>query len=205
MVPHPRHTTVKRQEIEAVPELKILASGVEDRVGVYAVSNHGGSQIFITGHPEYDGDTLRSEYLRDKAAGLAPMLPENYFPDGDDSRQPVVTWRSHANLLYSNWLNYLYIKQHLTTFNKSAKQRRLTNGKPTACKNTNFFSMTSERDRAIAGNTYRGLSSPAGKGIRSYQSVGGVHFSEDPTYITNHKNARALICRIDRDELMVLL
>ena len=106
MVPHSRHTMVRREEIEAVPELKILASGVEDRVGVYAVSNHGGSQIFITGHPEYDGDTLKGEYLRDKAAGLEPVPPENYFPQGDADKTPVVTWRSHANLLYSNWLNY---------------------------------------------------------------------------------------------------
>ena len=106
MVPHSRHAMVKREEIEAVPELKILASGVEDRIGVYAVSNHGGSRIFITGHPEYDGDTLKGEYLRDKAAGLEPALPENYFPQGDTDREPAVTWRSHANLLYSNWLNY---------------------------------------------------------------------------------------------------
>lgn len=106
MIPHSRHTMVRRQDIEAVPELKILASGEEDRIGVFAVSNQGGSQIFITGHPEYDGDTLKSEYLRDKAAGLDPQPPENYFPGGDDTKDPVVTWRSHANLLYSNWLNY---------------------------------------------------------------------------------------------------
>ncbi|MCI8611208.1 MAG: homoserine O-succinyltransferase [Clostridiales bacterium] len=106
MIPHSRHTTVRRQDIVAVPELKILASGEEERVGVFAVSNQGGSQIFITGHPEYDGETLKSEYLRDKAAGIAPALPENYFPAGDDTKEPIVTWRSHANLLYSNWLNY---------------------------------------------------------------------------------------------------
>ena len=106
MIPHSRHTTVQRQDIEAVPELKILASGEEDRVGVFAVSNQGGSQIFITGHPEYDGETLKGEYLRDKAAGLNPAQPENYFPAGDDTKDPIVTWRSHANLLYSNWLNY---------------------------------------------------------------------------------------------------
>lgn len=106
MVPHSRHTTVHRQEIEAVPDLKILSSGEEDRVGVFAVSNQGGSQVFITGHPEYDRDTLKGEYLRDKAAGLHPHVPENYFPNNDDTKEPIVTWRSHANLLYSNWLNY---------------------------------------------------------------------------------------------------
>ena len=104
--PHSRYMTVNRWDVEAVPELKILASGVEDRVGVYAVSNQGGSRIFITGHPEYDGNTLKTEYLRDKAAGIDPAMPENYFPEDDETKEPCVTWRSHANLLYSNWLNY---------------------------------------------------------------------------------------------------
>ncbi len=103
-VPHSRHTTVLREDIEATSELKILASGPE--AGVYAVSNQGGSRIFITGHPEYDPGTLREEYLRDKSAGLCPEIPENYFPEDDDTREPQVCWRSHANLLYSNWLNY---------------------------------------------------------------------------------------------------
>ena len=103
-VPHSRHTYVKREDIEAHPELKILASS--KKAGVYAISNHGGSQIFITGHSEYDADTLKKEYLRDKNAGLEIRVPENYFPDDDDTKEPQVTWRSHANLLYSNWLNY---------------------------------------------------------------------------------------------------
>ena len=84
--------------------LKILASS--EKAGVYAISNHGGSQVFITGHSEYDADTLKKEYLRDKNAGLPIKVPENYFPDDDDTKEPLVTWRSHANLLYSNWLNY---------------------------------------------------------------------------------------------------
>ena len=104
MVPHSRHTTVRREEIEAVPELKILASSPE--AGVYAVSTEGGRQIFITGHSEYDRDTLRSEYLRDKNAGLPIEVPKNYFPNDDDTQPPKVQWRSHANLIYSNWLNY---------------------------------------------------------------------------------------------------
>ncbi len=102
--PHSRHTYVKREDIEACPELKILASS--DLAGVYAISNHGGSQIFITGHSEYDADTLKKEYLRDKNAGLPIKVPYNYFPNDDDTKEPLVTWRSHANLLYSNWLNY---------------------------------------------------------------------------------------------------
>ena len=102
--PHSRHTYIKREDIEACPELKILASSKD--AGVYAISNHGGSQVFITGHSEYDADTLKKEYLRDKNAGLSIKVPVNYFPDDDDTKEPRVTWRSHANLLYSNWLNY---------------------------------------------------------------------------------------------------
>ena len=104
MVPHSRHTTVLRSDIEKVPELKIVASS--EKAGVYAMHTAGGRQIFITGHSEYDPDTLNSEYRRDKALGLDIDVPENYFPNNDDTKAPVVTWRSHANLLYSNWLNY---------------------------------------------------------------------------------------------------
>ena len=104
MVPHSRHTTVRREDIEAVPSLRILASSPE--AGVYAVSSKGGRQIFITGHSEYDRGTLEREYLRDKRAGLPIEVPKNYYPDDDDTREPRVSWRSHANLLYSNWLNY---------------------------------------------------------------------------------------------------
>lgn len=103
-VPHSRHTTVAREDIEKVTELKILASSEE--AGVYAISTNGGSQIFITGHSEYDAGTLRKEYERDKNAGLEIKIPKNYFPDDDDTKEPLVTWRAHANLLYSNWLNY---------------------------------------------------------------------------------------------------
>lgn len=103
-VPHSRHTTVLREDIEAVGGLKILASSLE--AGVYAVMNKAGRQIFITGHSEYDPETLRTEYLRDKNAGLPIRIPENYFPEDDDTREPMVLWRGHANLLFSNWLNY---------------------------------------------------------------------------------------------------
>ncbi len=104
MVPHSRNTTVNREDIEAVRALKILASSPE--AGVYAVSTDKGRQVFITGHSEYDGDTLKNEYLRDIQAGLNPTLPLHYFPQDDPNRQPKNTWRSHANLIYSNWLNY---------------------------------------------------------------------------------------------------
>lgn len=103
-VPHSRHTTVDRADIEAVPELKVLASSPE--AGVYAVKTDGGRQIFLMGHAEYDRDTLKKEYLRDVAAGADIQLPKHYFPNDDPAQTPVVTWRSCANLLYSNWLNY---------------------------------------------------------------------------------------------------
>lgn len=103
-VPHSRHTTISREDVERVPGLKILASSKE--AGVYAIMNKNGHQIFVTGHSEYDPDTLKNEYLRDKNQGLPIRVPENYFPDDDDTKDPVVRWRGHANLLFSNWLNY---------------------------------------------------------------------------------------------------
>ena len=84
-----------RQVLSASPE-----------AGVYAVKTDQGRQIFLMGHAEYDRDTLRSEYMRDRAAGLPIRVPANYFPDDDPNRKPVVSWRSCAHLLYSNWLNY---------------------------------------------------------------------------------------------------
>ena len=103
-VPHSRHTTIRREDVEAIPDLKILASS--EKAGVYALMSKGGRQIFVTGHSEYDPETLKLEYLRDKNAGLPIRVPENYFPDDDDTKDPVVRWRGHANLLFSNWLNY---------------------------------------------------------------------------------------------------
>ncbi len=104
MVPQSRHTTIKREDVEAVPELRIIASSEE--AGVYAISTKYGRQIFITGHSEYDSTTLRNEYIRDKNAGKPIEIPKNYFPNDDETKEPMNTWRSHANLLYSNWLNY---------------------------------------------------------------------------------------------------
>jgi len=103
-VPHSRHTTIDRADIEATPGLKILASSEE--AGVYIIMNKEGRQIFVTGHSEYDPDTLEREYFRDKYAGLPIQVPKNYYPDDDDSKAPIVRWRGHGNLLYSNWLNY---------------------------------------------------------------------------------------------------
>ncbi len=104
LAPHSRHTTCHRKDIEKVQGLRILASS--DEAGVYVCSTPQGRQIFVTGHPEYDANTLRDEYLRDKNLGLPIEIPKNYFPNDDDSKDPVVSWRSAANLLYYNWLNY---------------------------------------------------------------------------------------------------
>ncbi len=101
--PHSRYTTILREDVEACPDIKILASSKE--AGVYVCATNRGRQIFVTGHPEYDGDTLKKEFIRDIANGVGQM-PKNYFPDDDPERDPIVRWRSCANLLYTNWLNY---------------------------------------------------------------------------------------------------
>lgn len=108
-VPHSRHTTNHREDIEKVPALTILAEAEGD-AGVYAIANLEKRQFFITGHAEYDPMTLKSEYDRDLAAGMNPKIPQNYYPEDDPSKTPVVRWRSVAHLLFANWLNY-YVYQ----------------------------------------------------------------------------------------------
>lgn len=103
-VPHSRYTTVDRADVEAVWDLRILASS--EQAGVYAITTRKGRQIFLTGHSEYDPDTLNKEYTRDKNLGINPKVPENYFPGDDDTKKPLSTWRGHATLLFTNWLNY---------------------------------------------------------------------------------------------------
>ncbi|MBR3305533.1 MAG: homoserine O-succinyltransferase [Christensenellaceae bacterium] len=104
MVPHSRHTEIRRSDVEKVKEIKILASSEE--AGIYAMMTENGRQIFITGHSEYDALTLDREYRRDLSQGLPIDMPKHYYPDDDPEKEPPATWRSHANLLYSNWLNY---------------------------------------------------------------------------------------------------
>ncbi len=106
--PHSRHTEVKKDDILKIPELDLIAES--ERAGVYIVSSKDGKQVFVTGHSEYDPLTLKLEYERDRAKGADIKVPENYFRNGDPSLEPVVNWRSHSNLLYSNWLNY-YVYQ----------------------------------------------------------------------------------------------
>ena len=108
-VPHSRHTEFRREDIEKVPELTVMAEA-EEPAGVYCVADLKENQFFISGHAEYDPMTLKGEYDRDKKAGMDIQVPCNYYPDNDPSKRPVVRWRSVANLLFANWLNY-YVYQ----------------------------------------------------------------------------------------------
>ena len=107
-VPHSRNTEELKADIEKIPELTVLAESYD--VGVYAIANLATRQFFITGHAEYDPYTLRDEFERDVKAGLNPKVPQNYFPNDDPTKEPVVKWRSVAHLLFANWLNY-YVYQ----------------------------------------------------------------------------------------------
>lgn len=109
MVPQSRHTTVLREDIEKVDEVSILSSS--EKTGVYAVASKDGRLIFVTGHCEYDADTLKNEYLRDVGLGKPIEIPENYFQNDDPSLPPILSWRKHAFLLYANWLNYFVKKE----------------------------------------------------------------------------------------------
>jgi len=106
--PHSRHTEIRRADIEKVPELKILAES--DEAGIYITATRDGRQIFVTGHSEYDPQTLKNEYDRDIAANLPIAIPANYYTNDDPTQPPVVRWRGHAHLLFSNWINY-YVYQ----------------------------------------------------------------------------------------------
>ena len=108
MAPHSRHTEVRTEDIRAVKELTILAES--DEAGVFLAIADEGRKIFVMGHPEYDRVTLDREYKRDKNKGLPIKMPVNYYPNDDDTQKPMLQWRSHGNILYSNWLNY-YVYQ----------------------------------------------------------------------------------------------
>lgn len=111
--PHSRHTDIRAEDIAAVPELEILSSSAQ--AGVYIVSDNTSRMFFITGHSEYDSETLSKEYFRDLDKGLPIQVPYNYFPDDDPTKKPPNIWKAHANLLYSNWLNYFVYQ--LTPYN----------------------------------------------------------------------------------------
>lgn len=104
LAPHSRYTEVRRADIEGVSGLEILAES--EVAGVYALASEDGRQVFVTGHPEYDPATLKIEFERDASKGLVPQMPRYYFPGDDPSKTPIVKWRSHANLMFANWINY---------------------------------------------------------------------------------------------------
>ncbi len=108
LAPHSRHTQVRKEEIEKIPELTILAESEE--AGVFLVMDATGKKIFVMGHPEYDRVTLHTEYMRDKEKGLDIQMPKNYYAGDDCTIRPNLQWRAHANTLYTNWLNY-YVYQ----------------------------------------------------------------------------------------------
>lgn len=106
--PHSRHTEVRAEDIRKVPQLQLLAESEE--AGVHLVADKEGKHVFVLGHSEYAQDTLKLEYERDKSRGLPIHVPKNYYRNDDPSQEPFVAWRSHGNLLFSNWLNY-YVYQ----------------------------------------------------------------------------------------------
>lgn len=103
-VPHSRYTEVSMGDIDMIPQLAVLA--YSDEAGAYIIADRTNRQIFITGHAEYDRDTLKNEYLRDVEKGIDIDVPKNYFPGNDPKRTPLITWHGHASLMYSNWLNF---------------------------------------------------------------------------------------------------
>jgi homoserine O-succinyltransferase len=111
--PHSRYTEIRKEDIKNASRLEILSNS--NAAGVYIVASKDGRQIFVTGHSEYDANTLKEEYLRDINKGIDIDLPYNYFLDDNPKREPIVSWRGHANLLFANWLNY-YVYQE-TPFN----------------------------------------------------------------------------------------
>lgn len=118
-VPHSRYTEIKKEDIDKIESLELLS--VSDTAGVYIAARKDGRQIFVTGHSEYDTETLKREYERDIKKGLDISVPVNYFPDDDPDKEPVVSWRSHSNLLFGNWLNYYVYQETPYDINKIKK------------------------------------------------------------------------------------
>ena len=120
--PHSRHTTIDLKDITDCPYLELLA--VSKEAGAYLITEKEGNRVFVTGHSEYDPETLAPEYRRDKSKGLDIEVPKNYFPDDDDARSPRVRWRSHGNLLFANWLNYFVYQETPFDLSTLSSQRQ---------------------------------------------------------------------------------
>lgn len=114
--PHSRHTTIHKEDIVRIPELEILAES--DEAGVFLIASKDGRSIYVSGHAEYDAETLSREYNRDVSKGLKIEVPRNYYPGNDPARIPPNSWRSHANLLFVNWLNYFVYQETPYDINK---------------------------------------------------------------------------------------
>ncbi len=121
LAPHSRHTEVRAEDILRHPSLEVLA--VSDEAGVYIAADKGGRRIFVTGHSEYDRMTLAAEYFRDRDKGLPIRLPRHYFPGDDPAATPVHSWRAHANLLFTNWLNYFVYQRTPYDLEELERQR----------------------------------------------------------------------------------
>lgn len=109
LAPHSRHTTISVEDAQREPDLDILA--VSEAAGLYLAASRSGARVFVTGHGEYDADTLETEYRRDKGAGKPIKPPDNYYPHGDERARPPLTWRAHGSLLFANWLNYFVYQE----------------------------------------------------------------------------------------------
>lgn len=120
--PHSRHTTVLLRDLEKAPDLDVLA--VSKEAGVYLAASKDGSRVFVTGHSEYDVDTLEKEYKRDLASGLAIQPPKNYYENDDVNRLPLLLWRAHGSLLFANWLNYYVYQETPYDVNSIPKEKR---------------------------------------------------------------------------------
>ena len=115
-VPHSRYGEVLKEDVSKIPELKIISES--DESGLYMIMGREGREFYITGHSEYSPLTLDFEYKRDLEKGLNPHIPDNYYPNNDPSKRPIVRWRSHANLLFTNWLNYFVYQETPYDINK---------------------------------------------------------------------------------------
>jgi homoserine O-succinyltransferase len=109
LAPHSRYTTIEEQDVQSIGDLQVLA--VSDEAGLYLAASNDGRRVFVTGHSEYDRMTLDKEYRRDVAQGLDTPVPRNYYPGDDPTKEPTVSWKAHANLLFSNWLNYFVYQE----------------------------------------------------------------------------------------------
>ena len=128
--PHSRHTAIKKEDILNVPDIEILSES--EKAGPFIMSTKDGRRIFVTGHLEYDTDTLKGEYIRDYNKGMDPLIPENYYPNGDTDIDPVNTWRANATLFYTNWLNQVY-QDTLYDINKITEKMALSTNSYEPC------------------------------------------------------------------------